>query len=254
MNSKLKNVTNWLLPALLILFLLEVLLFPLAVGQTYAGRSENPDHVLTYQPGKLTWSKVTGIDENGAAKLSLFDAVYENVKSDDGSAIIAPGTEGLHSIRLRNTSQSTVGVTAVLYAIKTSENLPVQVSLASNLADASPTGLPEGVEESQIIRCVSGNIAGGQQTDFDISWLWSYTVSDEQDLIDVDFGNKAANGKPDDITVGFYLVVEDGGTTIPPKTADRANLTLYITLMCITGAAMLLLLFAGKRSERKCGR
>ncbi len=251
MKLQLKNAVNWLLPLCLILFILEVIAFPYAVGLTYAGRSEDPDRVLTYQPGKLQWNDVAGIAENGVAELSLFDAAYENVASHDGSAVVAPGTEGLHIIRLRNTAKNAVRFTAVLYAIKTSEALPVQVSLRGEFTDDQAVSLPEDVAQKQVIRSVSGELPGGQHTDFDIAWLWDYAVSGQQDLIDVDFGNKAANGVADDITVGFYLVVKDEGITVPPETGEQANLTLYITLMCITGAAMLFLLFAGKRSERK---
>ena len=64
--------SRWLLPAVLILFLLEVLLFPLAVGVTYSGRSESPDHVLAYTTGKLTWDSATHIQKK---RCSRTDAV-----------------------------------------------------------------------------------------------------------------------------------------------------------------------------------
>ena len=50
----------WLLPAVLILFLTQVVLFPFAMGFTYAGRNESPHHVLTYTTGSLTWNSATG--------------------------------------------------------------------------------------------------------------------------------------------------------------------------------------------------
>lgn len=74
MNLKWKNAIDWLLPVFLILFILEVIAFPFAVGLTYAGRSEDPNHTLTYRTNELTWSDVQGIDENGVAELSIFDA------------------------------------------------------------------------------------------------------------------------------------------------------------------------------------
>ncbi len=242
--------TKWLLPVLLILFILEVIAFPFAVDLTYAGRSENPDYTLTYQNNRLSWSNVPGILENGTAELSLFDAKYKNVQSTDGNAIVAPGTEGFHIIRLHNSAPRSVAYTAVLYAIKSSEKLPVDVNMENpGSQDAPQPVLPEGVREEQIIRCVTGKIGAGEVSDFDILWLWNYFVSREQDLVDLDLGNKSVNGNPEDITVGFYLVVEDSGTSVTPQTGDKTQLTLYLTLMAISGGAVLLLLITKKREK-----
>ena len=62
-----KKINQWLLPAVLILFILEIVTLPYMVQLTYAGRSEEAGHVLTYTEGKLTWDSATGIDENGVA-------------------------------------------------------------------------------------------------------------------------------------------------------------------------------------------
>ncbi len=251
MDTKLKNAVNWLLPVFLILFILEVIAFPFAVGLAYAGRSEAPDYILTYRSGKLTWNDGVGIDESGAAQLSLFDAAYENVAAGDGAAVVAPGTEGFHIIRLHNRAEAAMTYTAVLYSIKSSDSLPVEVSLLDGgFTDSQTIILPEGVEAAQCIRCVSGSLQADQIADFDISWLWSYEVGDDQDLIDVNFGNRSANGIADDITVGFYLVVEDDGTVIPP-TADLTPVTLYMVLLFVSGAVFVLLLVYRKRENQQ---
>lgn len=250
MNTKLKNSISWLLPVFLILFILEVIAFPLAVGITYAGRSENPNHTLTYTTHRLSWSDVEGIDENGAAELSIFDAEYKSVSASDGSAVIAPGTEGLNIIRLKNDADNKVEFTAVLYAIKSDSDLPVDVSLSDDdFTDTDTHILPDGVKEEQIIRSVSGSVNKNEIVDFDISWLWNYEIDDEQDMIDVDFGNKSADGNPDDIKVGFYLVVEDDNEFHSPQTGDNTNITLYVTLMCISGAMLLILTIFRKREK-----
>ncbi len=250
MNIKLKNSSNWLLPVLLILFILEVIAFPFAVGITYAGRSENPNHTLTYTTHRLSWSDVNGIDENGSAELSIFDAEYKNVSASDGSAVIAPGTEGLNIIRLKNDADNKVKFNAVLYEIKSDSNLPVDVSLSDgDFTDADAHILPNGVKDEQIIRSVSGSVNKNEIVDFDILWLWNYEIDENQDIIDVDFGNKSANGNPDDIKVGFYLVVEDDNEFHSPQTGDNTNITLYIVLMCVSGAMLLILIIFRKREK-----
>ncbi len=251
MNTKLKNSIDWLLPAFLILFILEVIAFPFAVGLTYAGRSEDPDHTLTYQARKLTWSAVEGIDANGAAQLSIFDAEYQSVSASDGSAVIAPGTEGFHIIRFKNNADHKIAFTAVLYAIPSDSALPVEVSLSDGaFADAAPNRLPEGVKEEQVIRSVSGSVNKSEIVDFDISWLWQYETGAEQDRIDVDFGDRSAEGSPDEIKVGFYLVVEDEGALHLPETGDNTRMTLYILLMGISGAMLLILVIFQKREKK----
>lgn len=252
MRSKFQNCINWLLPVFLILFIAEVIAFPVAIGITYAGRSENPDHTLTYKPGSLTWSNVKGIDAHGTAELSVFDAEYQNVLSENGESVVAPGTEGLNIIRLSNEALEDVTFTAVVYSIKTDENLPVRVSLADgDFSDTEDYSLPENVDKSKVIRSVRGSVRKNGIVDFDISWLWDYYVSDSRDMIDVDFGNRSANGSPDEITVGFYLVIEHGGEIIAPQTGDNSHINLYLMLMAISGAMIVILFVTGKRGEKK---
>ena len=65
----------------------------LAAPAIAAGAAE-PAHVLSYTTGRLTWDRATGIDENGAAVLSLFADAYQNVLSENGERVAAPGTDG----------------------------------------------------------------------------------------------------------------------------------------------------------------
>ncbi len=250
MKKFLQNSSSWLLPVFLIIFILEVIAFPFAVGMTYAGRSEAPEHILTYTEGRLEWSQVKGIDKNGAAIFSLFDAEYENVKSENGVSVIAPGTEGLNIVRFKNNSPKTVSYKAVLYAVKSNDSLPVEVSLLGDgLVDTDEYILPKGVSDNDIVRAVGGDISVGQIVDFDISWLWSYEINDENDLIDIDFGNKSAEGNPDDITVGFYLIVNDNNETYSPDTGDNSGVILYSTVVLVS-AVILIVLVIFRRRER----
>lgn len=259
MNTFLKKQKGWLLPAVLILFILEVITFPFVISFTWADRSEAPNHILTYTQGALTWSNTDGVDENGAARLSLFDTVYQNVEANDGSKIITPGSSGSSIIRLKNSVGNSVDYTAVLYSIKSAEELPVTAYLkGENFADTQNYFLPDGVSSNDVIRAVSGTIGGGMIQDFDSGWNWDYQNSDVQDTIDTYLGNQAVDENMD-ITIGMYIVVEDGNSYVSPKTGDDsiwsqmeiAGMGMYIALMCI-GMVMIIFLIIDKRRDKKC--
>ena len=245
-----KKTSQWLLPTVLILFILEVLTLPLVLEITYAGRSDGPDHILTYTTNSLVWDSATGIDEHGVAQLSLFDTIYDDTVDGNGDKVVAPGTEGLNILRLKNNSQSEITYTAVLYCIKTNDALPVEVTLqGEGFAETESYSLPYEIGEEYVLRAVTGKLPSGQIQDFDISWLWDYEVSDKQNEIDTILGSW---DELDNITVGVYIVVEDGGTVVdpePPKTGD-GGLEMYLTLMGISFVALLLLLW-DRHNQRK---
>ncbi|MDY4173362.1 MAG: sortase B protein-sorting domain-containing protein [Evtepia sp.] len=219
MISPLYRKRQWLLPLVLILFLLEVILFPFAAGLTYAGRSESPDHVLTYTSGKLTWDSATDIDETtGTAELNLFSDSYQNVKSEDGSSVVAPGTENVGIVRLKNDVSHTVRYVAVMYRIKEEDSLPVEPVLTDDSAfsDTADYPLPDGIAESPVVRAITGRVDGGQIQEFDIAWNCNYYESDQRDQTDTALGNKAAFFEADEVTAGIYIVVEDSGGSNPP--------------------------------------
>ena len=257
---------RWLLPVVLILFILEIATLPFVINLTYSGRSEAPNHVLTYTADrsnvKLTWDSATGIRDDGSAELDLFDAIYPSVEANNGENVIAPGTDGFNIIRLKNSAGGAIKYTAVLYRIRTSDQLPVDVTLSGeNFTDTAYYHLPDGVEGNQVVRAVTGTLGGDQIQDFDINWLWSYYDDETQDIVDTYLGDGAALGNDERVTVGFYITVEDDNDynvedddpVIPsaPQTGDNSMLGLYFTLMCISGI-MLILLFVSRRREEKC--
>ncbi len=252
MNSFVQKQRQWLLPATLILFILLVVTFPFVAQITYSGRSESPDHVLTYVPGELVWGSETGINADGAAELSLFSAKYDNVLSADGDKVIAPGTNGINIVRLKNSAGGAVTYTATVYRIRSTETLPVSVSLdGRNFTDTTRAVLPEGVPADSVIRSVTGSVGSGEIQDFDISWLWLFTEGEAQDIADTGLGDKAAAGYPDDVTVGIYIVIEDNNETIQPEipTGDNNMIGMYIVLMAVSGFFMFFLLFGRKREK-----
>ncbi|MCM1284917.1 MAG: hypothetical protein NC213_00215 [Acetobacter sp.] len=61
-----------------------------------------------------------------------------------------------------------------------------------------------------------------------------------------------------DITIGMYIVVEDGNSYVSPHTgADDmwqlpSEMGAYVSLMCIS-AVVLIFLIVDKRRDKKCG-
>lgn len=255
------QIGRWLLPAVLILFLLEVILLPYAVGLTYAGRSEGPNHLLTYTTGTLTWDSPTGIRADGVAMLDFFDASYQNVQAQNGDNLVAPGTEKTSIVRLKNDTATPVRYTALLYRVKEEDTLPVAPRLTgADFADTDIYPLPEGVTKEQVVRAVTGTVAAGTVQDFDITWGWTYYEDDTRDKLDAALGNTAAFAEADKVTAGLYIVVEDEGSGSGdgpgsyiepglPQTGDDSSLVLYVTLLLISGILMVLLW-----RERRKGR
>lgn len=207
MQAKTGRMRGWLIPTMLILFILEIMMLPVVIGVTYGGPSEGPKHVLSYQTGILMWDSATGIREDGTAELSLFSDGYEGVKSEDGVKIIAPGTGGKTIVRLKNDISGSITYTAVLYDIKSTEALNVISTLGGdNLTDTERYFLPEGMEDVNVIRAVTGTLPGKEFQDFSVEWIWPLSGDS---AVDTALGDKAAFSKADDITVGLYIVVED---------------------------------------------
>lgn len=210
MQAMIRTANRWLLPAVLILFILQAGTLAFALSSTYSGRSESPDHVLTYTPGRLTWDDATGIDENGVAMLDLFDAEYKAVKSEDGKNVVAPGTDGFNVVRLKNQASGAVTYTAVLYRIKSDEDIPVEAVLdGAGFEDTTEYMLPEGVLPEHVIRAVEGVVRGKQIQDFDINWLWDFYKDMNQDEIDTMLGDRSALLEDETVLVGLYIVVVD---------------------------------------------
>lgn len=250
MRQFIQKVNPWLLPTVLILFILQVITLPFVAAFTYAGRSDSPEHILTYKVGSLQWDSATNIDKNGVAELSLFRAEYDNVESEDGEKVIAPGTQGHNLVRLKNSVSGPVNYYAVLYSIESNPDLPVQVSMSANRA--LPIGknyapIPYGVQSDQVLQCFKGVLNEDRIQDFDIYWDWAFYDDELQDEIDTMLGD----AEEEDITVGLYIVVEDNNEYIIPKTGDDSRFGMYLGLLLISGT-MLVILLAEERRRRKC--
>lgn len=253
--EKRKNICNWIFSVALIFFVCEILTLPLVLYLTYAGRSESPDHILRLNNNSLTWDSATDVRSDGTAELSLFDAYYRNVNSSDSDRVIAPGTAATDVIRVKNENGAPADYTAYLYEVRSMSDLPVVTAMSSGYGvETGSYATPDKIKDKTIVNVVKGTIADGAVEDFDISWNWEYVVSDEQDLFDTWLGDRSAWNDADNITVGFYIVIEsDGSGPIEPDhpgTGDNSMLYALLALIVICGV-ILIISFIGKRRENE---
>ena len=158
-------------------------------------------------------------------------------------------------VRLKNDTNKEITYTAVLYSLSTSPDLDIGATLSGDgFSDTSQYMLPESIKEETVIRAVGGKLGAKKLQDFDINWFWNYEDGanvDERDRIDTYLGNKAASGKADDVTLGFYIVIRDGGEIVPsPQTGDNTMIGGYVVLMLISGGLCLFLALTRKRREK----
>ena len=249
-----EKLREWMFPAILILFILQVILLPVMIGLTYATRSERPEHILTYTTGRLVWDKDTSVRPDGSAALSFFESLYQNVNAENVEKVLAPGTEKDSIVRLKNNSKNSVRYTAVLYSLSTTPDLDIGASLSGDgFSDTSDFTLPDKINKDTVIRAVGGSIAANAMQDFDINWFWSFEDANDtesRDKIDTYLGNKAA----DEATLGFYLVIHDGGEIVPsPQTGDNTMIGAYVVLLIISGGMSLFLAVFRRRRKKDEG-
>lgn len=250
-----KKIRKRLFPALLALFILEILLLPVMITLTYPTRSVNPEHILTYTPNLLRWDGNTEVRADGTAELSFFETLYQNANDENADKILVPGTEKESLVRFVNKAPNGVRYTAVAYVLKTDSRLPVTTKMSGDgFSDTTEYALPNSIAPASVIRAVSGSVPAGGKQDFDIDWSWTFedkTNIEARDRLDTYLGNLAADGHADQITIGFYLVVEAGGSTVKPapRTGDSTPLWGYVSLMAISGAGVVVTAVVGRRRK-----
>lgn len=238
MISIIKKCTPWLLPTVLVLFILEVVCLPLVIKFTWPTDRPSPDHVLTYSLNKLTWDEDTVVDPiTRAAKLNIFDDTYEGeAQSDNGDHIIAPGLSKQSVVRLFNSRLNAVDYYAFLYYKQSTEDIPITITFdPENTYPRLPNGYvmpPEITGQGYtIIGAYYGFVPGSAMSDLTINWEWPFEDPadiDGRDAVDTELGNKAANNDFENVEVGLYVYIEDydtggipggggGGSTKPDK-------------------------------------
>lgn len=233
------------------------------VALSVTAESASPSYTLTYYGrGSMLWDNSVGYDdESGAAIFSIYDFQYDNVLSDNGDLIIAPGTGSTLPIRLANASDHPVAYTSVFYLLQTTDIIPMEVDVQANMSgDGVMNPLPPGVTAEDVLRTATGVLQSGEAHDFSISWAWQFYSSDEQDIIDTMLGNSAAEGDDLQVYVGMYTIIEEGndedvntpgpGSSGIAQTGDAFHVVTYLVLMAASVAALLMLL-ANHRKEKQ---
>ena len=225
-----------------------------------AAEGDGPDHVLTYTTGNLTWDEQTEVRADGTAHMSLFSEAHQNVASSNGERVFAPGTEASNVTRLENRSDNPIRYIAVMYRAKDEPSLPIEPELSgSGCEETEDYPLPDGVQESQVVRAVTGTVEAGDVQDLGISWAWQYHESDSRDATDTMLGDRAAYFEADDAEVGLYFVVVDdsvaekGAYVYPslPQTGEGA-VAVVAALLTMSGFLLVIVALAGGRRARKC--
>lgn len=225
-----------------------------------AAEGDGPDHVLTYTAGSLTWDGQTEVLADGTAHMSLFSETHQNVASSNGERVFAPGTEASNVTRLENQSNGPIRYVAVMYRIKDEPSLPIEPELSgSGFKETDDYPLPDGVQESQVVRAVTGTVGARDAQDFDIAWSWDYYKDEGRDAVDTRLGDAAASLDADEVTAGLYIVVEDAsngadGSYISPslpKAGDSSTMTVA-ALVGGVGLTLLAVALLGGREVRRC--
>lgn len=243
MEQELRSRRGVLTTLIVLLFAAALITFPYAFNLTWS--SPAADRTLTYTVGSLTWdSAAEKVDKNGVIRLSMFDSVYDNVKSADDGKVVAPGTGKTTNILLKNTVSGSIRYTAVLYRLDKTE-VPIVADLTGPDPAVTDYYLPNGVAAEQVVSAVGGTVNGGSVKTLDISWNWKFSEgNDKGDAHDTMLGNKSPADK---VEYGLYIVVEDdnyyggGGINnclvVPPKSGDNSAmklLVLSVLAMCAT--------------------
>ena len=246
MMSIIRKCSPWLLPTVLVLFILEVVCLPFVVKYTWPTDKPTAEHTLTYTKNKLTWDSDTIVDAStGAAKLNLFSEVYEEgdpanvtAESDNGDKIIAPGLKKDTIIRLYNSRATSISYWAALYYKKSTEDIPIVPDLeAENIFEEITSGysLPTEITAQgyTLLRAYHGYVDGQKISDLTVKWEWPF--EDGRDALDTELGDRAANEDFEDIQVGLYVYIEDyatgggggsgggGGGTVKPDDPDTPD-------------------------------
>lgn len=277
-----RTYAQLLLPLAFLLFLVELMLLPLVVSQTYATRNPSPEHILTFgNDESLTWDKDTEVGSDGVAVTRLEDSLSEAVSEDD---LLAPGMDKDSIIRLKNENAHAIRFYALAYQVRSDPSIPTEVGLeGEGLTDVPSGSIPFDKPGAEVFREVTGVVEPGSVQDFELDWTWVFHESNPDDRRDTGYGTEAASEELT-ATVGFYVGVEfvdpldtqstGGGqqagsgnsdssaasapqgliTPALPQTGDASGLVGYLALMAVSALAVLLLAIRRRNEKREEAR
>ena len=191
-----------------VLFALACLTFPFAFNLTWSAPYSNADRTITYTTNKLEWDASAPTNADGTINLELFKPEYDNVKSEDGENIVAPGTSNSRSVRFMNESTAAIRYWATLYRTDaTGANVVAHVTGDEDAELTDQHYYPDGVNENDVVEVETrtGMLTGSNTTQLGVNWEWVFEESKFQDTIDTMVGN-TSDGK---VEYGLYVVCEE---------------------------------------------
>ncbi|MBR3779263.1 MAG: hypothetical protein IKL13_06040 [Clostridia bacterium] len=191
-------------------------------------------------------------------QVEIFRIHYENgeqeitVQSQDGSKVIAPGTENNYVFKLKNTGNVTLDYTVEIdaYCAPAAYAIPVEARLtrydgAAIVGDADGYGTVAQLDAAQD----AASLGAGKYTYYTLEWCWPFEGDDEWDTL---LGNLAAE---EELTFSIAIRTTathgdgPGGGIDSPSTGDRAMPYVWLTLSVCALAFLVMLLILRHRTD-----
>ncbi len=232
--------------------------------KSYSGKSAKAagkKAAFTVRDGKQVWSTQTKVD--------IFQAEYKNaegettVQSEDGSKVIAPGSEGSYTFQLKNSgaykADYKVWVEATLSDPAMNQPIQSRMSGRGQWLLGGSQGWKQALDLNGVSQ--SGTLAAGKSADYTIYWQWPYEQGIDE--TDTSLGDQAVDRDLQyTITIHTMATSDEGGNGKKGgnglihaiQTGDTSHILLW-TLILVGSLAFLagLLLGRKRRKDRENG-
>lgn len=213
--------------------------------------TRNPDSETSDE--SIVWTTNTQVE--------IFRISYENgeqsitVKSDNGEAVIAPGTSNSYTFKLKNTGDVALDYTVTLDAYFAPGDAAIPVSCRLGRYDGRwVVGNSESYADAAALDAAQdqATLGAGKYVYYTLDWLWPFESGNDE--MDTMLGNLA---EEQDLT--FTIVIKTTGTEsadphadsgiTPPKTGDTGKPELWIAIAVGAFFLILILIFYKRRTE-----
>lgn len=215
-----------------------------------AGKKE----AFTVKDGKQVWSTKTAVD--------IFKAEYKNadgettVQSEDGSKVIAPGSEGSYTFQLKNSgaykAEYKVWVEAKLSDPAMNQPIQSRMSGRGQWLLGGSQGWKQALDLDGVSQ--SGTLAAGKTADYTICWQWPYEQGIDE--TDTGLGDQAVDRDLSyTITIHTMATSDEGGSGNSGglihaiQTGDTSHILLWV-LILVGSLSFLVGLLLGRKKRK----
>lgn len=202
-------------------------------------------------------------------EIEIFKMTYENengditVKSENGEAVIAPGTGNSTAFKLKNTGNVPLDYYVNLNLIISSTNEDLKLPLKIRLSRYDGVWIVGGPDEYMDVYQVSsegdtGVLGPGKYIYYTLDWIWPFEGEEDIEIADM-FDTGLGNLKVEEELV-FLVELEsyamegtpgsDGGIIIP-ETGDTNRVILWSCIGAVSFVVLLLLILWIKKIEKE---